>query len=194
MELRRLLESDKTVRTVGFDDQPFDRDQSDPVGVAGVVCKGTSFDGMVWTRVTPDGADANRRLAEALAESKFLDQLHAVLLDGIAFAGFNVVDLPALAETLDRPCVTVMRRRPDFDAIREALRHVDRPDERMRTIRRAGDVHAADDVFFQSAGCSSATARTLVDRLGVRGYIPEPIRIAHQIATAVADGESGRRA
>ena len=40
-----------------------------------------------------------------------------MLLDGIAFGGFNVVDLPALAESLGVPCASVMRRVPDLAAM-----------------------------------------------------------------------------
>ena len=39
------------------------------------------------------------------------------LLDGIAFGGFNVLDLPRLARTLRRPCVSVMRKLPDLPAM-----------------------------------------------------------------------------
>jgi len=194
MRLARLLESDKTLRTIGFDDQPFERDGGGTVGVAGVVCKQTRFDGMVWTEVRVDGSEATRSLRESLEGGKFLDQLHAILLDGIALAGFNVVDLPELAEALDLPCIAVVRTRPDFDGIRNALEHVDHSENRFETIRRAGDVHAADRAYFQVRGCPPEVARRVVDTLSVRGHIPEPIRLAHLVATAVASGESGRRA
>lgn len=194
MDLSRILESDKTVRAIGIDDQPFERDADAEVGIAGVVCKETRFDGMVWTRVGVDGRDGNERIRGALVDSKFLPQLHALLIDGIALAGFNVVDLPALADALEIPCIAVMRRRPDFDAIRRALRNVDAPDQRLETMERAGDVHEAAEAYFQVAGCEPAIARRAVERLTVTGHIPEPIRIAHLVATAVADGESGRRA
>lgn len=194
MDLERALDSDKTLRTIGFDDEPFERGADDPVGIAGIVCKNTSFDGMVWTDVAPDGDDATDRICDALESGKFLPQLHAVLLDGIALAGFNVVDLPALAERLDRPCVAVMRNRPDFDAIEDALQNVDDATAKMERIRRAGPVRRSGETFFQGHGCEPETARRLVDRVTTTGHVPEPIRIAHLVATAVGTGESGRRA
>lgn len=194
MRLARILESDKTLRTVGFDDQPFERGSDEPVGVAGVVCKQTRFDGMVWGEIAPDGRDATRALREALEGGKFLPQLHALLLDGIALGGFNVVDLPALAEALDLPCIAVMRDRPDFERIRAALEHVEGSERRLATMQRAGEIHAADDVFFQVRGCAPEVAAEALDALTLHGHIPEPVRIAHLVATAVANGESGRRA
>ena len=194
MSLERAIRSDKTLRTVGFDDAPFERGTDAPVGLAGIVCKGTRFDGMLWGRVSPDGTSATDEIDRLLADSKFLPQLHAVLLDGIAFAGFNVVDLPALSERLALPCIAVMRDRPDFEAIESALQNVDDSERRLATIRQAGEVFPAADAFFQCAGCEAAVARRLVDRLSVTGHVPEPLRIAHLVASAVASGESGRRA
>jgi len=194
MDLLEILQSGKTVRAVGFDDAPFERGASEPVGVAGVVCKGTRFDGMVWGEVAADGRDATETLVELLAGGKFLPQLHVLVLDGIAFGGFNVVDLEALAVRLEIPCVAVMREPPDFPAIREAVQHTDHPEERLETMRRAGPVHEADDVYFQVQGTSPKTAVRALEELTDTGHIPEPIRAAHLVATAVANGESGRRA
>ena len=194
MNLQRALSSNKTLCTVGFDDQPFERGSGRPVGLAGVACKGTRCVGMVWGQVAADGWDGTETVAGLLEGGKFLDQLHAVLLDGITFGGFNVVDLEGLSERLDRPCIAVMRHRPDFEAVEAALQHVPDSEERFDLMRRAGDIHAAAESYFQVRGASPEAARAVVDRLTVEGHIPEPIRMAHLIASAVGDGESGRRA
>ena len=63
--------------------------------LVGAVCSGTRFEGMVFGRVRKDGWNATREIVRLLEGGKFLPQLHLVLLDGIAFGGFNVVDLEA---------------------------------------------------------------------------------------------------
>ncbi len=194
MHLSRTIDSDKTLRTIGFDDAPFERGTGDDVGLAGVVCKETRFDGMVWGGVTGEGRDATDEILRLLEDGKFLDQIHAVLLDGIAFGGFNVVDLAHLASILERPCIAVMRDRPDYPAIRRALEHVDASEYRYQTMREAGPVLEADRAYFQVRGTDPETARRLLDRLTTTGHVPEPLRIAHLAASAVATGESGRRA
>ena len=194
MMLEAILDGGKTIRSIGFDDAPFERGSSEPVGVAGVVCKGTRFDGMVWGEVEADGWDATETLVELLVGGKFLPQLHLVLLDGIAFGGFNVVDLEALAERLALPCVAVMRDMPDFEAIRGALEHVDDGEGRLEVMMRAGEIHEAEDVYFQVRGASPETARRAIGELTRDGHIPEPVRVAHLVGTAVGSGESGRRA
>jgi hypothetical protein len=184
----------RTLRAIGFDDAPFERRRRGDVAIAGAVCAGTRFEGLVWGRVRRDGWNATDALVRLLAGGKFLPQLHLVLVDGIAFGGFNVVDLAALADALRRPCVAVMRRPPDLAAVERALRNLPRPERRLALRRRAGPIHRSGGFVFQVRGAEpEPTARALA-RLTDRGAVPEPLRLAHLVARAVRTGESGNRA
>jgi uncharacterized protein len=184
----------RTLRAIGFDDAPFVRGRRGAVGLAGVVCAGTRFEGLVWGTIRQDGWNATDEIVRLLAGGKFLPQLHLVLTDGIAFGGFNVVDLAALASALGRPCVAVMRRPPDLPAVERAIRRLARPERRLERLRRAGAVHRVGAFTFQVQGADpQATARALA-RLTDRGAVPEPLRLAHLVGSAVRNGESGRRA
>ena len=149
MELEVLLRRNRKIRAIGFDDAPFIRQQSHPVNVAGVVCAGTRFEGMVWGKVQADGWDATDTLCRLLIGRKFLPQLHVVLLDGICLGGFNVVDLPLLAQKLDRPCVAVMRRMPDFRAIEQGLQRLPYKEKRLEIMRRAGSTYQSPPFCFR---------------------------------------------
>lgn len=184
----------RTLRAVGFDDAPFRRGWRGRVGVAGVVCAGTRFEGMVWGHVRRDGWDATEVLSGLLLGGKFLPQLHLVLLDGLTLGGFNVVDLPALAAAVRRPCLAVMRRPPDLAAMEAAARHLPRAKARLERLRRAGPVHALGGFFFQVQGAAPETAAAALSRLTDRGAVPEPLRLAHLVGAAVLNGESSRRA
>lgn len=184
----------RTLRAVGFDDAPFRRGARGAVGVAGVVCAGTRFEGLVWGAIRQDGWDATRVLVRLLAGGKFLPQLHLVLLDGIALGGLNVVDLPALARTLGLPCVAVMRRPPRLLAMEGAMRRLPRPEKRLALLAAAGPIHRLGGFTFQVQGADpDATARVLA-RVTDRGAVPEPLRLAHLVGAAIRTGESGRRA
>jgi uncharacterized protein len=184
----------RTLRAVGFDDAPFVRGRRGAVGLAGVVCAGTRFEGLVWGEVRQDGWNATEAIVRLLAGGKFLPQLHLVLTDGISFGGFNVVDLAALAEALALPCVAVMRRPPDLEAVERAIRRLPRPERRLDLVRRAGPVHRRGAFTFQVRGADPESAGRALARLTDRGAVPEPLRLAHLIGAAVRGGESGRRA
>lgn len=192
--LAELLRTGRTIRVMGFDDAPFSPEAGAPVPIAGVVCAGTRFEGMVWGTATRDGDDATAVMGALLCESKFAGQVHAVLIDGLAVGGFNLVDLPALAEATGRPCLAVMRRRPDLPAIHRALgRFADR-DRRLALIERAGPLHRSPPFVFQVAGAPPDVAAAALARLTDRGHVPEALRIAHLIGSAVVTGQSGKRA
>ncbi|HEU4383585.1 MAG TPA: DUF99 family protein [Anaeromyxobacteraceae bacterium] len=182
------------MRAIGFDDAPFPRRRGARVHLAGVVCSGTRFEGMVWGQVRRDGWDATEEIARLLLRGKFLPQLHLVLLDGLSFGGFNLVDLEALASRLARPCVAVMRRPPDLAAVERAVRRLPSPERRMRLLERAGPVHLAPPFAFQVQGAQPGPVAEALSRITDRGHVPEPLRLAHLVGAAVRLGESGRRA
>ncbi|MCY0998921.1 DUF99 family protein [Myxococcus sp. MISCRS1] len=181
-------------RVIGFDDGPFPRRAGVSVPLAGVVCAGTRFEGLVWGRVRRDGWNGTHEVCRLLEGGKFLPQVHLVLLDGIAFGGFNVVDLPALAARLGKPCVAVMRRPPDLDAVERALRRLPRADERWATLRRAGPIHQLAGFTFQVQGAGPDDVAEALRRVTDRGHVPEALRLAHLIGSAVVTGESSQRA
>jgi uncharacterized protein len=164
------------------------------VPLAGVVCSGTRFEGLVWGRVRRDGWNATDVLCRLLLGGKFLPQLHLVLLDGIAFGGFNVVDLAALSARLQRPCVALMRRPPDLAAVDLALGRLPGAARRRARLARAGAIHRLGGFVFQVQGASPEDVARALPRLTDRGQVPEALRLAHLIGAAVVRGESGRRA
>lgn len=179
---------------VGFDDCPFDRGHHGDVRVVGAVFTDLRLEGVICGRVRRDGANSTRNLIQLIAESKFAAQLHLVLLQGIALAGFNVVDLYQLHDQLALPVLVVTRRPPRMQKIRTALRERVRGGERKwKLIERLGPVEPLAGVFVQRVGLTPAQASAAVRRLAVHSRIPEPLRTAHLIAGAIATGESRGR-
>lgn len=194
MDLNRLLQLNRTIRVVGFDDAPFQRGQLEQVAFAGVVCAGTRFEGMVWSELTVDGWDATDRILQALLPSKFLPQLHLVLLDGITFGGLNVIDLPKLNRQLNLPCVTVMRRYPKLEKMHGAIARLPNPEQRLHRLEKAGPIHQGENFCFQVQGEEPELIANVIQRLSDRGHVPEALRLAHLITAAVITGESGKQA
>ena len=192
--LAEVLRLRRQVRVVGFDDAPFDRTPGSPVNVSGIVCSNTRFEGMMWGEATKDGTDATDVLAELLLAGKFYEQVHAVLIDGLAIGGFNLIDLPQLAERLDRPCVAVMRKHPNLDKVRAVLERFDDAPYRLRLLERAGPIHEEGGFVFQVIGEQPAVVARALAAVTDQGRVPEPLRLAHLIGAAVKMGQSGRRA
>jgi endonuclease V-like protein UPF0215 family len=193
-DLEDVLRSNKRPRVVGFDDAPFHRRVGSPVPISGVVTSATRFEGMLYGRARVDGRDATEVIAGMLARSKFAPQVHAVLTDGLTMGGLNVIDLAALHEAAGVPCIAVMRRRPDLARFEATLHKKADGDERWAIVQRAGPIYEQGGFVFQCVGTAPEHAAGLLGRVTDRGKVPEPLRLAHLISSAVQLGESGRRA
>jgi hypothetical protein len=179
---------------VGFDDAPFAREHRGDVPVVGAVYAGPRLEGVLVGRVRRDGANATEVLAHLVEQSKFAGHIRLVLLQGVALAGFNVVDVHALAQRLDLPVLVVARHAPDLDRVRAALiERVPGGRRKWALIERLGPMEPAGRVHVQRVGLSLAEAVAVVERSSRHGHVPEPLRTAHLIAGALATGVSRGR-
>jgi len=180
---------------IGFDDAPFARAHRGDVSVIGAVYAGVRLEGVLSGKLRRDGRNSTRVLTELVRRSRFRAHLQAVLLQGIAFAGFNVVDIQVLHAMLGVPVIVVARKPPDMAAIRRALLQRGPGGARkLKLIEQAGPMQAAAGVYVQRAGITLEKVGELIRRLAVNSKLPEPLRTAHLIAGGIATGESRHRA
>ena len=150
---------------IGFDDAPFPRAHRGRVLVIGAVYAGLRLEGVLRTEVQRDGDDAAHAVAEAVRGSRFGAHTKLVLFQGIAFAGFNVIDIHGLHEALGLPVLVVARRAPDLPAIREALlTRVPGGAAKWQLVERAGVMEPLGAVFVQRAGLSLEAAAGALGR------------------------------
>lgn len=191
-------------RIIGFDDAPFEpHSRGARVPVVGVVMRaGDYVEAVLKDEVTVDGRDANEVLENMLLNSRYLPQLKGILLDGIAFGGFNVIDIFRLSERTGIPVVSLTRDEPDMDSIFSALEtHFEDGRERADIVRKGELVQfnftsdREDMVLWgKFAGTDFPGALEIVKLTINRGAMPEPLRVAHMIGSALVKGESRGRA
>lgn len=186
------------IRVLGLDDGPFERGDREVI-VVGTVFRGGSFlDGVLSTSVEVDGLDSTDKLIELIKGTKFKD-LRVIMLDGLAFGGFNLVDIHRLYDETVLPVIVVVRSKPNFAEIKAALENLPNKEERWSLIERAGEVTAVSTkpgkkIHIQFAGIREEDAREIVKLSSTRSLIPEPIRVAHLIAQGIVLGESKGKA
>jgi endonuclease V-like protein UPF0215 family len=178
------------VRVLGIDDSPFEQEKQfhNDVMVVGTVFRGGKFlDGVLSTYVEKDGDDATIQLIKLINDSKFKSQLQAIFLDGIAMAGFNVINCHLLHEKTGLPVLIVSRTEPDRASFKKALRKLDM-DYKTTLIDEAPEPRSYGNVYVQAVGDIDVEA--LLDICTTRSDLPEAIRVAHIIASGVVGGES----
>lgn len=207
------------MNVIGFDDGPFPRDHRGNVLLVGVVCSATRVDGIVSGRIRRDGTDSTREMARLVRTSQFGEHVQAIMIQGIAVGGFNVIDIHGLSKALEVPVIVLVRRRPDIASVKRAL-FSDAPEgarprvsgaaRKWKLIEAAGElepllpsrrslkkvtgVTAPPKLWIQRAGATMDEARRLIAATTLHGNIPEPLRLAHLIAGGIVEGTSRGRA
>lgn len=185
------------IRILGVDDAPFVPHSKEQVMIIGTLFRaGNWLDGVLRTYITVDGTDATTSLIAMVNGSRHLEQLGVMMLDGITFGGFNVVNIRKIFQETGVPVIVIMRKYPDLFRIKKALKNFADWEERWNHILEAGDIykvhklHNQESIYMQFCGITEENAREIVSLSATRSAIPEPIRAAHIIAAGVTMGES----
>lgn len=177
-----------------MDDAPFTPHTREMVMLIGTIFRaGNWLDGVLRTYITSDGNDATIRLIEMVGGSRHHDQLGVIMLDGISFGGFNVVNIRQIYQKTGIPVIVIMRKYPKFSRIKKALQKFKDWEERWQNICDAGEIHKIENqepIYMQFQGIQLEDAEEIVKLSVTRSAIPEPIRVAHIIAAGVTTGES----
>lgn len=183
------------IRVLAWDDGPFEKGKKAKVPLIGAIYRGGSFpDGFLSIEIDQDGSDATQKIAEATNRTKHKEQLRAIMLDGITFAGFNTVDITKLNKETNLPVIVITRKNTDFGKFRKAMKKLKGFKERWNNVEKAGKLINYKKIYFQKIGLTEKEAKKLLDLTTTRSYIPEPIRVAHLVASAIVRGESIGRA
>lgn len=187
-----IREIKQEIRVLGVDDGVFTPHSKQMVDVVGVVFRGGYWlDGFMYTQVKVDGMDATTKLTQMVTSSSHHKQLRVIMLNGVTLAGFNVVDMGDLYRKTRLPVIAVTRDRPNFKEIRKALRHLPHAEERWAAIKKAGKIiiaHTREDeepIYAHTVGILTETAKRIMQNTATRSNIPEPLRVAHIIASGL---------
>ena len=108
MEVKGFRAIKSEIRVLGVDDGKFVPHTEGDVIVVGVVFRGgCCIDGVMHTNIAIDGFDATEQIASMINGSPHCKQLRLVMLNGITFAGFNVVDIKKLNLATKLPVIAL---------------------------------------------------------------------------------------
>ena len=176
------------LRVVGVEDGGFFREPSGSAAQKAlfvcVLLHGNWIEDFQVDEITVDGLDASKKLVSMLHHWAF----HAVMLAGVSFAGFNLVDPTLVFEEFGKPVVIVSRTKPDNVAVKNALlRHFEDWQIRWGIFERLGPIHEVSIInevplYVEVVGEDIEWTNELIRASAACCRIPEPIRVARLIA------------
>jgi endonuclease V-like protein UPF0215 family len=189
---KRFRSIKSEIRVLGIDDGRFVPHTKGTVDVVGVVYRGGYlFEGVMRTEITIDGLDATEKIASMIKNSPYYKELRVVVLDGVTFAGFNVVDISGLSGRVDLPVMSVAREKPDLEEIRGALKNLPDFEKRWQAMENAGELFEIETrdgenpVYVQTAGILPEDAENIIKKMSTQSNIPEALRVAHIVASGL---------
>ena len=181
-----------SLKVVGIDEgyfpPEFKRKRLQTILVA-VLCDWTTPLDVKISRVTVDYDNVNDRVLELLGKFKVKSDL--IILDGVTYAGFNVIDPKTLNEELGIPIITVFKHNLNMDRIRTALyKHFNDWRYRFTVIwnvySNSRIIHTPwRPLRISVYGIDENRAIDLIIRLQKVSPIPEPLRLADVIASGL---------
>jgi uncharacterized protein len=181
------------IRVLGVDDGAFTSRTVGLVPVVGVVFRGGYWlDGVMHTKIAVDGFDATDKISSMITNSPHCKQLRVIMLNGITFAGFNIVNIRMLNAKTGLPVIAVTREKPDLADIHGALKNLPRSKERWNAVLDAGEISEVstrreqEKIYMHTAGLSVGDAQKILRLTSTRSNIPEALRVAHLIASGIS--------
>ncbi|MFW9918292.1 MAG: DUF99 family protein [Candidatus Thorarchaeota archaeon] len=158
--------------------------------VVGIIMRGDlRIDGFGFCNPTVGGLDATEHLFMMYERMERKD-IHAWMLGGCIISWFNSVDIHQLAAKTGIPVICV-----SYEASEGLDRYVkeyfpDNWEMRLEAINAIGQrerftLDSGLEAFIACAGISSGPAKKLVNQFTSEGRIPEPVRVARQLAAEV---------
>ena len=195
MDTIKFYEIKKEIRLIGIDDASFNLFEDKKTILIGAIFRGGEWlDGVLKTEIEVDGNDATEKIIVMVKNTRHKD-LRVIMLDGITFGGFNLVNIKKIYNETGLGVIVVVRKVPDFEEIEKVIKRYDYYEERKEGIRVAGvpkkvETKPNNFIYIQCCGIKFEDAEYIVKLSATRSLIPEPIRAAHLIASGVALGES----
>ncbi len=178
----------KEIRIIGWDDEALGRKKY--ISVVGAITRGGGrLDGVLTTKIERDGTDATEKISKSVLSSRQYDQLRVIMLDGITFGGFNIVDIKELYKKTKIPVVVIQRKLPNMKLFLKAIKNLSNYKERVKAVKNAGKFFTNGVLYFQFEGTNKEIVKRIINVSSPNSNVPEPLRLAHIIASGLS-GES----
>lgn len=178
----------KDLRILGVDDGPFVRGVDKVCPIVGVLMR---LDGKVENiaadSLSIDGGDVTGKISGLMEMLRIRPSV--VMSEGITFAGFNILNPEEFYWRTGVPFLSIRKGKPDITAMIMAIRkHEHEAFIKESTLRRINPdtmILGGTEITANYAGMTHEDARKLLLRTSGDGILPEPVRLAHIVASTL---------
>jgi len=175
---------------VGIDDGMFVKQRGEWTVLAGVKFVDLRLSDIAFSRITVDGTDGVVSAEKIVRKLVNRGERAAVFLDGVTYAGFNLVDPEELAKRTGVIAISIFRRKPNEERILRALKlHFQDWESRWEVISRASTnarkIWIRGRTIYYYSFPESPSVSEIIRKMAVASKIPEPLRMADMFAKEI---------
>lgn len=171
-----------------MDDGPFVRGVDKVCPIVGVLMRlDGKIENIAADSLSIDGGDVAGKISGLMDMLKIRPSV--VMSEGITFAGFNILDPEEFYGRTGVPFLSVRKGKPDIRAMIMAIRKYERDafikESTLRKINPDSMNLGGAEITANYAGMTHEDARKLLLRTLGDGILPEPVRLAHIVASTI---------
>lgn len=162
--------------------------------LVGVKMKKNRIEAIYCKSIEVDGLDVTEKTIEIILKAKPID---IILLSGISYAGFNIIDAVKIWEETGIPIVVISKEKPNNQSILSALKKhfedwkvrwkkIEKVLEKSRGIHEVYLKSNKNPLYIETIGISREKAGKILKENTIWGRTPEPIRVANIIAKNIS--------
>ncbi len=164
----------------------------------GVVCRGIQLLHVSESTIEVDGTDSTEKILQLILQNPFLPEIRLILIDSPTLGGFNPPNPFYLYEQTKIPLLLIPDRKPQSH-IAQVYRDIfpQRTDQ-IEFLQKLPplssfklsintDPHITSDLYFHAIGIEISAIKEILRYLTHFSKIPEPLRIAHLIASRMRE-------
>ncbi|MGC8662654.1 MAG: DUF99 family protein [Candidatus Micrarchaeia archaeon] len=178
------------IRILSLDDSPFKRSDKENL-IVGVVSRNEIVEGILSFYVHVNGDDATEQLIKKIEKSRFRREIKLIVLNGITFAGLNIIDITSVSTRLNVPVLALTRRKPNRTTIKNAINSLGKNSKlKLAILKRIIKLSKS------SRSCNMYAQYINMQENELEKFIKisyPMLRLAHLIASGVVRGESRGR-
>ncbi|MEM2137117.1 MAG: DUF99 family protein [Candidatus Methanomethylicia archaeon] len=179
---------------IAFDDGKLPKNKDGKTILMGVKTNKTILEEVFLREIEVDGLDATEKALEIIREANPID---VILLNGISYGGFNLMDVKRIWEETRIPIIIYTKMKPDNKSVISALmKHFQDWRERWEIIKNvlkiSNGIHQIKikekekPVYIEVIGISVEEATRILRENTIWGRTPEPIRIVEIMAEEIS--------
>ena len=180
----------KNYRAIGIDDGPFEKGKDAFSTMVGVLMRADFLiESVSMERISVDGTDSTDRIID-MVENNFKRNAAVIMTYGVTFGGFNVADLFKVNQETGIPVISITRKKPDMGSIVSAIVNTQQEVDYKLGIMNSYNIQELtlenrSSIFINPIGIDVKSSSSIIKKLTRTGNIPEPIRIANIVASAL---------